>query len=201
MKKEKIINYYYIVFPVLLQSALFFLSKLIQREPYNITTEFDKSIPYVPFFILFYVFWYALLFLAPIIIIKFDNKTIKNYFTTYIMCSITSTIIYVTFPTIIVRQTNLSNNFFDTIVKFIYSVDTPAVNCFPSFHVILCLLWIRFICLNKNINKSLRCILFIINICIILSTLFIKQHVLIDLLGSVVVIILVEIIKKLLKRK
>ena len=199
--KRKFNNLFYIFFPIILQSLLFFLTKIIEREPYNITTNVDKKIPYISFFVIFYVIWYALLILAPIIIIKLDNSNIKRYFFNYVMCSIISAIIYVAFPTIIIRQSNLSNDIFDCIVKFIYFVDTPAINCFPSFHVILCLLWIDFICLNKNINKKIRYVMLFINIGIILSTIFVKQHVLIDLIGSIIVVLVVKLIEKYFKKK
>ena len=115
-----------------------------------------------------------------------ESRCLKRYAITYIVCSIISTFIYIIFPTTFDRPNILSNNIFDFMVKWIYSNDIPAINCFPSFHCVLCFMWIIYIGLNKNINKVIRIIFTIISIGIILSTMFVKQHSYIDIIGAFV---------------
>lgn len=193
-KKDKLLTCFYIFCPPLLHTLFYFLSKLIQGIPHNITTNLDKKLPFISWFIVFYCIWYLLLIVAPLIILKYDKSKLKRYAITYIVCSIISTIIYVIFPTTFDRPNILSNGIFEFMVKWIYSNDIPAINCFPSFHALLCFLWIICIGLNKKINKIIRLIVSFICVGILLSTMLIKQHSYIDLIGAFIIVTLVYFI-------
>ena len=200
-KKDKLLTCFYIFCPPLIHTILYFLSKLIQGTPYNITTDIDNKLPFISWFIVFYCIWYLLLIVAPLVIFKYDKIKLKRYAITYIVCSIISTFIYIIFPTTFDRPNILSNNIFDFMVKWIYSNDIPAINCFPSFHCVLCFMWIIYIGLNKNINKVIRIIFTIISIGIILSTMFVKQHSYIDIIGALLLVIIVYFIIYYVQKK
>lgn len=190
-KKDKIVICFYIFCPPLIHTLLYFLSKLIQGTPYNITTTIDNKLPFISWFIVFYCIWYLLLIVAPLIIFKYDSNKLKRYAITYIVCSVISTFIYVLFPTTFDRPNISSNGIFEFMVKWIYSNDIPVVNCFPSFHALLCFLWIICIGLNVRINKIIRFIILFLCIGILLSTMLIKQHSFIDLIGAFFIVLLV----------
>jgi len=92
-------------------------------------------------------------------------------------------VIYFFFQTTVPRPTIVGDNFFNNLVQWIYAHDRPF-NCFPSIHVLttftimLASLHIK----NKHVIHHL-CI-HIIGTLIIISTLFVKQHVIFDMIGS-----------------
>ena len=188
-KKEKMLYSFYIFFPPIFHTIIYFFTKYIERGPYNITTNIDNKLPFISYFIVFYCIWYLLLLLAPLIIYKYDKKLLKRYAYTYLVCSIISCIIYIAWPTTFDRPNIDSNGFFNNVVSWIYSNDIPVLNCFPSFHGVLSFMWLLYIGLNKNINKIIRCIISFFSIGIVLSTMFVKQHSYIDLIGAFVLVI------------
>ena len=188
-KKEKMLYTFYIFFPPLFHTILYFLSKYVEREPYNITTSIDNKIPFIAWFIVFYCIWYLLLLAVPLIIYKYDKKILKRYAYTYLLCSIISCFIYIAWPTTFNRPIIESKGLFNYIVKWIYSNDIPVVNCFPSFHGVLSFMWLIYVGLNKNISKIIRFIISFISIGVVLSTMFVKQHSYIDLIGAFILVI------------
>ena len=191
----------FIFFPPIFQTILFVFVKLLQNNIYNVTLPIDNNIPYISSFVVFYIIWYLLLFLIPIMIYLYDKDRLKEYALVYIICSIISSVIFVLFPTTISRSSYITNSFTDILVKFIYEYDTPALNCFPSLHALESMLWIWYVGCNNKFNKYIRIGVWVTCIGIILSTLFIKQHVIVDIIGSLLVLILGYNISKLILKK
>lgn len=199
MKKKDVM---YIVFPPLFQSALFFLTKFVEGNAYNVSYTIDSKIPYLNIFVIFYVVWYLFLLLSPYIIYKFDKKLLPKFALTIMICNFICAFIFVIFPTTINRQVEFNNrSIFDFIVQFIYKNDTPALNCFPSIHALNSILWIKYIGLNKNIKKTIKIIINIISIGVLFSILFIKQHAFVDIIGSILVAIIACNLSSLLIKK
>lgn len=199
MKKRDI---FYIIFPPLFQSILFFITKLFEGNAHNVSYAIDYKIPYLNLFVIFYVLWYAFLLISPYLIYKYDNKLLKEYAITYMICTFICIILFLIYPTTVDRQLIFDDNsILDSIVKFIYKNDTPALNCFPSLHALNSMLWILYIGINKNVNKIIRFIIVFISVGVILSTLFIKQHALVDILGSFLVTLLTYNLSKILMKK
>ena len=90
----------------------------------------------------------------------------------------------------------IPNNISTFLVNIIYKLDNPPINLLPSMHCSFCFLFIFSTLLNKNIEKKYRIIILILSILIILSTLFIKQHLLIDILASFIISSLTFILVK-----
>lgn len=173
---------------ILFQIILYFASKYIESKPHLITTFIDKKIPFVSMFIYFYFIWYIMLVLVPLTISKYDMVCFKKYCIMYFLSLIISVTIFIIYPTTIIRPEISVNDFNSFLVNFVYTNDTPAINCFPSIHCLMCFLFIiSSICCNKmpNIYKIL---IITVSILIVISTLLIHQHVIYDVLGSVIII-------------
>ena len=188
----------YILFPPLFQTFLFIIVKLFQCNLHSVNIYFDDKIPFLSFFVIFYVVWYALLILVPVMLYYKDYSKIREYAYVYCICGIISTIIFFIFPTTVTRaiveETNISNK----VVKYIYTLDNPPLNCFPSLHALESMLWIFYVGFNNKFSKKTRFIITIICFGIILSTLFIKQHALVDIIGAFLVLVIGYNISKLL---
>ena len=163
----------YIIFPPLFQSIIYFITRLLESSPYNVNSFIDEKIPFLSIFVVFYVVWYLFLIISPLIIYKYNKELLREYALTYIICATISSIIFIFFPTTVERASlNNQELLFEKIVQLIYENDTPALNCFPSFHALASMLWIKYIGFNRNFKYSIRILISLFSICVILSTLF-----------------------------
>ena len=172
---------------IIFQSLIYLISKQIQGTPNIIGGVIDNKIPFIVYFIMPYVIWYLMLF---IVLYKKDKNIFTKYILSYIIITIISNIIFIIYPTTVLRENLNGTNIFYIITKFIYQIDTPALNCFPSLHCGISMLWILFITNIKKSNKT-KILIITISILIMSSTLLIKQHVLIDLVSGNIIAILI----------
>ena len=177
---------------VVFQSSLYFLCKLGPFKPNLIGSSWDLKLPFIPVFIYFYVSWYLLLFLIPYIFYKNDRESFYKYATCSIICTVIASIIFIFYPTTILRNDIEVTGITSFIINFIYKADTPILNCFPSMHCVLCFLFMFNI--PKNINKIYKVFIWFISLMIILSTLFVKQHVIIDVVSAFVICLIVYLV-------
>ena len=191
----------YILFPPIFQTLLFIIVKLFQHNVHNINIYIDDKIPFLSFFVSFYVIWYLLLILIPILLYKKDYAKLREYAYVYCICGILSTFIFLLFPTTITRAIFIDDTIPNKVVKCIYRFDNPPLNCFPSLHALESMLWIFYVGLNNKFKNTTRIIITCICVGIILSTLFIKQHSVIDILGAFLVLVLGYNIAKLVLNK
>jgi len=151
----------------------------------SLMTDLDIQIPFVSGFIIPYLLWYPLI-LASLIIFCMKNR--KVYYQTLIaLCVglIVSYIIYYFFQTTVARPTIPKDGILNSLVSFVYLTDQPY-NCFPSIHVLTSYLVIKGVVDCTNLSKVLRLMIVISSGMVIVSTLFVKQHVLLDVTGGII---------------
>ena len=197
MKKIEVKPIIIAILLIVFQSILYALSKVFCITPHIIGNKIDSYIPFTLIFIIPYVFWYFMLFLIPYKMYKEDKNNLYKYILTNVIVVIVSNIIFTIYPTMVIRPELTGTNILYKITKFIYWIDTPALNCCPSIHCGFSMLFILHILSSKKHTKKFKIFTLITSILIMLSTLFIKQHVLIDLiLGNIIATIVFLIIKK-----
>ncbi|GAA0814456.1 phosphatase PAP2 family protein [Clostridium tertium] len=167
----------------------------IAEKGKNLGLFLDKEIPFVSMFIFPYIYWYIYIFIGLIfILLKDRRKYIRALLAVYIGMFICYFIYYL-FPVEIVRPTVVNNNLPNKLVNIIYQNDRPF-NCFPSIHVLNTYIIMRYT--NRKENKSWFYYTQIVGILIILSTLFIKQHFILDGIAAMVLgEIVISISKKI----
>lgn len=148
-------------------------------------TVFDDMIPFCEFFIVPYLLWFPYMFFTVLYFI-FINKNVKEYYqlTFNLMMGMTVFLIvsYV-YPNIqYLRPTEFTrDNLFIDMVISLYQTDT-STNILPSIHVF------NSLAIHKSITscealKKYRCIRYgslFLTVLIVLSTMFLKQHSVID---------------------
>lgn len=159
---------------------------------HNLSTVFDVNIPFVKGFIIPYMSWYIFTYIAFFYIYFKDKKVYLRTIITYAVCLIISYSIFYFFQTTVPRPDLIGNDIFTNLIRLVYKFDKPF-NCFPSIHVLSCYLIIKSIKTLKIENKHIQSLICLMSILIILSTLFVKQHVLLDILCA---ILLVEVVAK-----
>lgn len=186
----------------IINSIIYYIIKFIQSPPSLIGSALDKKIPFIDHFIYFYILWYILLITIPYFFYKTEKKSYDKYCTLYILCAITANIIFLIYPTTITREIITPNTITLQLVDIIYFLDTPAVNCLPSMHCICCFLFIVVTLQEKKIDIKNKILITTISTLIVLSTLFIKQHVLYDVLLALIIVIIYNFIyEKFIKKR
>lgn len=183
---------------LLTEAFIYFIIKTIIND-YNILTP-KINFPLVSEFSIIYNSWYPFLFIIAYLIYKKDNNTYKKHIYTMIIGIILSQITFIIYPTMVLRPELEIKNIFDLVLYLTYYFDTPAINCFPSVHCLLCFISIYYITKTPNLKTKIKIPIITYFILIILSTFFTKQHILIDgvlaLIYTIISIILVKIFYK-----
>lgn len=183
MKKYK--NYFILtIFTMGSQAILYFLIKFFIND-YNIINSI-VNIPLIKPFVFFYDLWYPFILLNTFLIYKSDNKIFYNLISTMLLTAFMAQITFLLYPSQIIRPSIEINNLIDWLVNFTYKSDTPAVNCLPSMHCVYCFIICFYILKCKKISIYKKIITITFSILIVLSTLFIKQHILEDVILALI---------------
>lgn len=167
-----------------------YLERTVTHEYHVLHTWVDDIIPFNEYFIIPYFIWF--IYVASVLIFFFFKDVDEFYrFGLYLALGMSiSLFICQIFPNgTDLRPVNLDSNknIFTHLVAFIYKTDTNT-NVFPSIHVFnsiathVAILRSRFFYNNMKV----KAISFIIMISICLSTLFLKQHSFLDVVGATI---------------
>lgn len=149
----------------------------------------DEKIPFCEIFSIPYYFWFAYIVVTLLYTGFFDVPSFKKYMWFIIITYSLTLIFYLIFPNKQeLRPTEfLRDNIFTKIVAATYTIDTNT-NVFPSIHVIGGIASLFAFWHSKHFSTFVwRLINTIITILICLSTVFMKQHSVLDIVGGVVV--------------
>ena len=158
---------------------------------YIIHTVIDEKIPFCEYFVIPYLLWFAFVAVTIIYFILFNDGSSnkwKEYYQLMITLATGMTlflIISLVFPNGQDLRPVLTKTAGDSIfiraVRFIYQSDTPT-NVLPSIHVFNSLACCGAILKNKrqHFKKSTDRITLTLTILIIMSTMFLKQHSVVD---------------------
>ena len=173
----------------LIYGAVFFF---LESDPYSHYSEIycrlDDLIPFCEFFIIPYFLWFAFLIGMMIYGLLFDVEAFKNYMYFTIITYTATAIIYAVFPNAQgLRPTEFArdNIFVDTVLR-LYSFDTNTNVC-PSIHVLGSLAVLFSAWHSKHLRRVwMRAAILTLTLLIIASTVFLKQHSIIDVAAALV---------------
>lgn len=149
---------------------------------YNIHCKIDYMIPFIPVFVVAYFSWFVFIAATGIIFLLKSKEDLRKTFLCINFCMATGMLIYIIFPNYqLLRPTKYGSDFFSQLVKLLQQGDSPSSVC-PSLHVAVS------ICLYAGIANSvcfknrpkIKFFTLVITILICISTVFIKQHSVID---------------------
>jgi len=184
------------------QALVYFLLKYFIVD-YNIMKSI-MNFPFIKWFVYFYDTWYPFVFFTAFIIYKHDKEVYYSLIFTMIISAFMSHITFLIYPTMVVRPEIIVNNLTDFILYITYTSDTPAVNCLPSVHCLFCFILSYYVLKANNLKLKFKFLIVTYFILIVLSTLFIWQHVIEDailaLIYAIISILLVKALKPKLKK-
>lgn len=159
------------------------LERTVTTEFYILDCQLDQYIPFCEVFIIPYLLWFPYVALT---ITWFFFRDKKDFYrlTAHLYCGMTLFLVICTVipnglqlrPTYIPRE-----NIFTEMVEALWKVDTPT-NVLPSIHVfnsMACCMAVLHTPRLKN-KTLLRCCTIVLTVLIILATMFLKQHSVID---------------------
>ena len=176
---------YWLIFGAIFWSMEIFLP----MHFHNVYCSLDDKIPFCEYFVVPYYFWFVYLIGMMVYGFFFDVPAFKNYMYFTILTYTATLVIYAIYPT----EQNLRpdalprDNVFTNVVKFLYGFDTNTNVC-PSIHV-LGSMAVYFAARKSKAFGALWCrIVFLIaTIIISVSTVFLKQHSVIDIAVAVII--------------
>jgi membrane-associated phospholipid phosphatase len=153
----------------------------------------DDYIPFIPQMVIFYVYlFYPMGIISMMYFAFIESEKGYAFAWSLVIINLIAGVIYFFFPvsTYVWREQILANasqyqgNFFAQVVFNIYNTDT-SFNCFPSLHAAVSTItfyaWYRYYKLKPNLKKlTIAIVTLIIATGVILSTLFVKQHYILD---------------------
>lgn len=161
---------------------------LEQRPIYQyhvIHTVFDDYIPFCEYFIVPYLLWFPYMFGAVAYFIFWNDNKREYYQLTKNLCMGMTIFLIVSFiyPNghMLRPVTFEHDNIFVHMVQWLYASDTPT-NILPSIHVFNSLAIHRAItsCQRLKGHRGIRMASWTLTLLIILSTMFLKQHSVVD---------------------
>ena len=174
-----------LVFPVL--GWMYHLMNRVDEEVYSLVTSLDQATPFIKYFALPYSIW---IFYIYVCLLYFFKKDVNLYYrgvVTYTVCALTCYLIYAVFQTTVPRPALTGDDPFTWLVSYIYNRDQPF-NCFPSIHCFSSYMVMRLIWASPARNRRNVTLITGMSSLIILSTLFVKQHVILDVLAAIVLV-------------
>ncbi|HPU62751.1 MAG TPA: phosphatase PAP2 family protein [Mobilitalea sp.] len=154
-------------------------------------SKLDNYIPFMEIFVIPYLLWFAYIFVT---VAYFFFTSRKDFYKCCAFLFIGMTIcltIYTLWPNGHYLRVNIDalgrDNIFLRIVRLLYTIDT-STNVFPSIHVYNSIGAMIAIRKNERLRgiKWLQISAFILTVLICMSTVFLKQHSILDVFGAIV---------------
>ncbi|OPA79422.1 hypothetical protein BVG16_10120 [Paenibacillus selenitireducens] len=174
-----------LVFPVL--GDLYHLVNKPSEQVYSLMTTVDESIPFIKYFALPYGVWIFYIYVCIVYFFMRDRTAYYRAMLLYTVCALTCYAIYLVFQTTVPRPEVLGSDPFSQLVRFIYNRDQPF-NCFPSIHCFSSYMVMRLMLKSPARNRVNTTLISGMSLLIIASTLFVKQHVVWDVISGIALV-------------
>lgn len=174
-----------IVYMIFYLAGFFILERAEHRHYHVIHSWLDDQIPFCEYFIIPYVLWFFYIFIGVLWFIV-CCKDRREYYQLVSVLALGMTIFLVV-SCVYPNKQDLrpevftNNNIFTQMVKILYATDTPT-NVLPSIHVFNSLAMFYAINSCAQLKKRIGVRIFsgVLSISIVLSTMFLKQHSVVD---------------------
>jgi len=166
-----------------LQTLLYFGVEAFEGKPHNVAKKIDGHIPFVPAFVYIYVLWFPLIFLFPLALFQANPMAYARYQTAILLDIALSLVCYLVYPTSFARP-EAPDTVSGRAMKLVFRGSYKGLNCAPSMHCSMCYLVLHFVGATPGLPFAVAAIAVPVALGIVISTLFTKQHVVIDALTA-----------------
>ena len=154
------------------------------RVHYSLELPIDSLVPFLPWMIGVYLGCFLFWFLHYRLVAHLPREKADRFFAANLLAKAIIFLFYILLPTKMTRPALSGTGFWDLCLRFMYWIDEPN-NLFPSLHCMiawLCWLGVRG---NAEVPPLWRVTAFVMALAVCFSTLAIRQHVLLDVLGGI----------------
>lgn len=189
MQKTTIIHKYAVA-PLLaiaaMHAAVWLGSKNLAdfSRAFDVTLGLDALIPLRPEWVVIYVVTFLFWMMGLLFAARQDEELCFRFASGVIIAEIICCVIFIAFPSCITRPELAVSDFFTWALSVVYSFDTPT-NCFPSMHCLFAYLVFRQSLRTPDAKTWFKVFCGVCAALICLSTLFVKQHVIADVIGGI----------------
>jgi len=180
---------------------LYELSNVINTNWHLIDMKIDGYVPFCKYFLIFYYTYY---FYPPLLLYLMSYADKRKFYRLLIACAIACVIANICFALYqvkMIRPEIVGNDIFDIWLKFTYSMDRRAVNCFPSVHALMGTAMVIGGYNTKKFSKKFKVLSVVCGVGCIISTVFVKQHYVIDMVAGVILMLICYGIVLLIDKK
>lgn len=163
---------------------------------HSLVTPLDQLIPFCKYFVVPYLAWYGLIFVALVWFLRRNYQVYLYSIGAILLGLAVSYIVFAVFQTTVPRPEISGHDIFSRLTELLYYLDNPY-NAFPSIHVLTS--WIILSGSRKLKDESPRLAWFfqVETVAVVLATLLLKQHTLFDVAGGTVLGILsIKLVQK-----
>ena len=169
--------------------AFLFLERGPDRDWFVVQCGLDGIIPFCEYFVIPYLFWFLYIIFMNIYSFFYDRQTFIKYMKFTIITYVVTIIVYVLFPTAQELRPDIAAlgryNIFTEFLKHFYMFDTSTNVC-PSLHVTGAIaVWTAGIHSKHFSTVFWRVASTVIMLLICASTVFLKQHSIIDAIAAI----------------
>lgn len=161
---------------------------------HDIYSKLDQMIPFCPWWMVIYVLAFPTWAIGYIMIAREERKICYNMFTAEIIAKALVLLCFFVYPTIMIDpqhaepfRSQIQDGFIGWLCRFVYSFDEPN-NLFPSIHCLESWFVFRAAFNLKHGGVKYKTFMFVAAMLVFASVLFVKQHVIIDVIGGVAVV-------------
>ena len=177
---------WYILFVPAFLICFFSLEKFVgpDRNYWSVYCNLDEVIPFWEGFVIPYYLWYPLLFGTGLLLLMKDVPNFKKYMQFLIIGFGAALLFCLLVPNgqDLRPESFPRDNLLSRLVGLMYSMDTNT-NVFPSMHVIGSVAAAAAVCKSDALRR-LRLPWIILALAVSISTVFIKQHSVLDIFGA-----------------
>lgn len=163
-------------------------SRLVNQDMthYDLTLGIDRVTPVIPAFMLVYFGCFVTWAIYYIMCGRVSKEYCARFVTFDIITRTICGIIFLILPTYNIRPEVTGTGLFDWLLRFLYDIDA-ADNLFPSIHCLVS--WNCFVGLRNSHYYKKRTVVIsaVVALLVFASTLFTKQHVIVDIISAVAI--------------
>ena len=174
---------------------LFFITETFIPESacHVIHSPLDDKIPFLEGFVIPYVFWYLLIVITLVYFALYNTDSFRKFQIFIIITQALAMLCYIFYPSVqyLRPETYPRDNFLTDLVALIQTLDTPTGVC-PSLHVAYSFAIFSAWAKEKGVSILWKAFVFVAVVLICLSTMFIKQHSVVDFYAALPVVLIAE---------
>lgn len=188
LKEPQYRHIFYLLFWPAFGLAFLLLERFLPFTYHTVECRLDSYIPFCEFFVIPYFFWFVFMFWIMVYGFFFDIDAFKKFSRFIIITYTVTAIIYFVYPTMQQLRPDefARDNIFTDIVKLLYGFDTNTNVC-PSIHILGAMASFFTAWHSKRYcTAGWRILFLIITVLVCLSTVFLKQHSIIDIVSALI---------------